>query len=261
MNKPIIVVGFPRSGNTWCTRLIAELLNSPVKGFWLEPDNVEQAIEGADRVSKWEVFKSHHIHSLLMESLKKYEDNDFKIIVVVRDPRDVVVSCYHYLPRSPQFAKARKLFSKIPFGLRLFFSLIDTKNVQDKRALTAVNDGFKDGSWFGVGWSEFYNPYVNENFNFIRFEDLLHKPEMACQHILEKSSLYSPKIDLKSGVIKHKFVNKKNDLIKINSKNANFLRSGSSGQWKTILSKSQIQLIEEKNKCLLYRLGYLHPDN
>lgn len=47
----IIVAGYPKSGNTWATRLLAEVIGYPVAGSWRR--NVVDAleIEGADRVS------------------------------------------------------------------------------------------------------------------------------------------------------------------------------------------------------------------
>ena len=57
--KKIIVVGYPKSGCTWATRLVAELVGCPVAGFW-QSDKKEIAIEGEDRVSDFRCYKSHH---------------------------------------------------------------------------------------------------------------------------------------------------------------------------------------------------------
>ena len=43
--KNIIVVGYPKSGCTWATRLVAELVGCPVGGFW-QSDKKEIAVEG-----------------------------------------------------------------------------------------------------------------------------------------------------------------------------------------------------------------------
>ncbi len=65
--KKVIIVGYPKSGNTWITRLTAELLNCPVKGFLYEKDNNEIAIEGLNRTSIYECYKSHHQYNELLE--------------------------------------------------------------------------------------------------------------------------------------------------------------------------------------------------
>ena len=46
--KNIIVAGYPKSGCTWATRLLAELVGCPVAGFW-NSDKDEIAIEGEER--------------------------------------------------------------------------------------------------------------------------------------------------------------------------------------------------------------------
>ena len=40
MKNKVIITGYPKSGNTWLTRLIAEALDSPVIGFYNEADTL-----------------------------------------------------------------------------------------------------------------------------------------------------------------------------------------------------------------------------
>jgi len=58
-NETILAVGYPRSGTTWITRVVAELPECLVKGFFLQPNNKDVAIEGIDRVSNYAVYKGH----------------------------------------------------------------------------------------------------------------------------------------------------------------------------------------------------------
>lgn len=47
----IIIVGYPKSGNTWLTRLVAQICNSPVAGF-LDANHVivnDFVIEGEEK--------------------------------------------------------------------------------------------------------------------------------------------------------------------------------------------------------------------
>src|SRR6185436_11037023 len=82
--RRVLVVGYPKSGNTWLTRLTAELLGAPVKGFWKEPHNDDVAIEGQGRLSDIEVFKGHHSYGAMRR--------DFSLADVVYVVRDVAIS-------------------------------------------------------------------------------------------------------------------------------------------------------------------------
>lgn len=59
--QEVLVVGYPKSGNTWLTRLVAELISCPVKRFFGQPGNPEIAIEGSNHQSNdiepiWDLF-------------------------------------------------------------------------------------------------------------------------------------------------------------------------------------------------------------
>jgi hypothetical protein len=52
----VIIVGYPKSGNTWVTRLVAELIGCPVVGFLDYDDQPEIAREGLNRRSDYQCF-------------------------------------------------------------------------------------------------------------------------------------------------------------------------------------------------------------
>lgn len=98
----IVVVGYPRSGNTWVTRLIGDILDSPVGGY----KNANPiCTEGMERPGKYYVMQLHALpdvrdrDSEAIVGARTININGLrgeKIIHVVRDPRDVAVSAMYY---------------------------------------------------------------------------------------------------------------------------------------------------------------------
>ena len=87
----VFLVSFPKSGNTWTRFLIANLLHPETSvGFaniaYLVPDVESTAKRVFDRAARPRVIKSHHVF------LPEYP----RVIYIVRDPRDVAISGYHF---------------------------------------------------------------------------------------------------------------------------------------------------------------------
>ena len=85
------VVSYPKSGNTWARFLIANLLHPKAAVSFVNIDELVPDVEATakrvfERVPRPRVIKSHH--SFLPEYLRT--------IYIVRDPRDVALSQYHF---------------------------------------------------------------------------------------------------------------------------------------------------------------------
>lgn len=96
----IAVVGYPRSGNTWVSRTLGDILDCPVGGA----HNAKPlCTEGRGRKGPHYVMQMHFKPQYQKEvgqpsweiSVPQYR-GDPKILLVVRDPRDVIVSAKHY---------------------------------------------------------------------------------------------------------------------------------------------------------------------
>lgn len=113
MQKQVVyVTSFPKSGSTWLTRLLADILDSPSGGCMPSEDANEIATEGLDRPGPYVVRKGHFVledgglkpvvprpHRLAWEQL-----TDEKIIFLVRDPRDICISgAYHWRVTPAEF--------------------------------------------------------------------------------------------------------------------------------------------------------------
>ncbi|HVO63598.1 MAG TPA: sulfotransferase domain-containing protein [Terriglobales bacterium] len=87
----VFLVSYPKSGNTWTRFLIANLLHPDREvGFGnlreLVPDPGSTKQREFDRLPRPRVIKSH----------RSYRPQYPRVIYIVRDPRDVAISQYHY---------------------------------------------------------------------------------------------------------------------------------------------------------------------
>lgn len=105
----IFCIGYPKVGTTWLCRLLGDALNSPV-GAAHRPDSHQAiATEGKDRPGDYYIAHGHLVpisdpadKRLIIPQPKKpmlinlANLADEKIVVIFRDPRDVVVSANHH---------------------------------------------------------------------------------------------------------------------------------------------------------------------
>jgi hypothetical protein len=100
-DKFAVVVGYPKSGNTWMARLLGQYLDSPVSRW---RNAIPLAAEGADRNGEYFITQLH-LKPSLREADEFVDDAGTaainawageKVVFVARDPRDVAVSAMHY---------------------------------------------------------------------------------------------------------------------------------------------------------------------
>lgn len=254
----IIIVGYPKSGNTWLTRLVAEIVQCPVKGFLYGDDDKEIAIEGNLRISEFQCFKSHH-------QLNEISDDDLrnaKIIYIIRDPRDITLSGMNFFFRPSiinNFKSSNKyikyLISRLNYYYRIVYGLKSVK----KDMIKAVLEGNPSVHyWCRISWKEHLTPYMqNSNVNKINYENLLNNPEAEIIKILNYLGLYRSDEEIKNAIEVQSFEHLKNKhSVSKNHYNLKFLRSGKSEQWKDNISvKENRKFVKAlKNEFLFF--GY-----
>ena len=249
--RRILVVGYPKSGNTWLTRLTAELLAAPVTGFWNEPGALEIAVEGAWRDSSFEVYKGHQ---RLDDVRADFALDD--IVYVVRDVRDVVVSGAHYFS-----FRSRTLSGRLGRAARWLWPpspAAETRRRIDRMLNAAAIGDRRVSPWCATTWDAHVADYLDAGAFVVRYEDMLHTPESECQRLLQHLGVHSSAERVRAAIARQAFATAKMRFAtRGDSKRAAFLRQGASGVWIKTLTPEQSTFCAERFAPTLARLGYV----
>ena len=253
----IIVVGYPKSGCTWATRLVAELVGCPVGGFW-QSDKREIAIEGEDRVSDYRCYKSHH---QLAELEVQPNEPETWIIYILRDPRDIAISGASYF-QFDRFPKLAALFRSVRRGEKLYRHTFYPLLVRQDYRLEQMTEALLHGSaavhnWVRVSWRDHWQPYERAGVPIVRYEDLLATPEEQAGRVLRHLGIERTPEQIATAVQKQSFERKKETLLRQGETGrAKFLRVGKSGQWREKLPAALQQRFARELGAELAEWGY-----
>jgi Sulfotransferase domain len=95
----VFLVSYPKSGNTWTRFLIANLLHAEKPVTFA---NIDSLIPESEELSKRQL--SRLPRPRIMKSHEYFDPRFQHVIYLVRDPRDVVVSEYHYFRKRGRIA-------------------------------------------------------------------------------------------------------------------------------------------------------------
>lgn len=226
----VLVVGYPRSGNTFTARLLGEVLKAPVTGAYNARPLAE---EGLGRSSNY-VVRQLHLRPVLCPERPtgstpiltacKFCTNLWtteRVVHVVRDPRDVAVSAFFYWKRNDL-----------------------------KETIDAMIDG---GHPLGASgsWEEFVASWICEEqerndhtITTIRYEDLVADTRATLSHILSNLKLPA-NASIKDAVERQSFNAIRNRVnVDGNSRpygkaiQLHHLRKGKPGDWKNHFDES-----------------------
>ena len=235
------VVSYPKSGNTWVRMLISNLL-SPEKpaDLWA----INRLVPEIEAVTKRQlvtmlrprVIKSHFV----------FDPRYPRTIYIVRDPRDVVISDYHYQ------RKTRTIDDQYP--MKEFVS----RFLAGKTSPEVGSWGEHAASWLTArnGDSRFllvhYEALLSDTVGeLVRMAEFLGVP--ANTQRLREVALLSSADRMRS---LEKTQSKASSLMRGSRKDIPFIRAAKSGSWRSDLPDPLVNNIEEAWSPIMRYLGY-----
>jgi hypothetical protein len=233
------ITSYPRSGNTWTRFLIANLIHAqePVTFANIEsviPDATALSNQAMKRVSRPRMVKTH-----------EYFDPRYrKVIYLVRDPRDVAVSLYHFRRKNGYLEDSYPLESYV----RERFIPGDMD----------VSWGEHVGSWLGARRND-------PRLLLVRYEDLQQSTfdqVLRIAHFLgieaasDRVRTAIERSDLDRMRRLEREEHEKWITTKGRRKDVPFIGAGKSGKWGETLPKAAAALIESQWYDLMRSLGY-----
>ena len=275
MFKNIFLASYPKSGNTWMRSIIGNLYNFdkefslkilksiPLLSIKKNFDKFENKIYSDNNVLHFDWVsrniiecqkilnnKSNHLNIFKTHSVrhKKFTNETVNagFIYIIRDPRDVAVSFKNFSGKSMDKIINELLFEKT--------NIINTNGAHELLSTWELNV---------LSWLN-YNTVPRL---IIRYEDLkLNIKEIVIKVIEFLNKTHRINLNLSDADIDQIIENTSfNNLKKIedkygfdeSSKHSSFFRTGTSNQWKDILSKTQLQLIENNLQTLMKHFNYI----
>ena len=226
IESPVIyIAGYPKSGTTWITRLLGDVLDCRTGGSTPLEDEIEIATEGLSRKTNLVVRKGHFVldneeskypvlrkHTLNWKAL---DPEKHKVVFVIRDPRDIAVSgAFHWETTIQHFIRDMYI---------------------GKGAMRSV------GSWT-VYVKTWLSKYKDIGFVIVRYENML-KDHNYLGDLLDKLQYDISSREIQESYNRQRFENRVNDIKHHGHSynlgkdfNLKFMRKGIAEDWRNYLS-------------------------
>ena len=236
----IFLVSFPKSGNTWSRFLLANLLHPEEPATFanihrLMPDPTGTTNRDFDRMPRPRIIKSHDC----------FDPRFPRVVYVVRDPRDVAISQYHY------HRKLRKIGDQSPieeFVGRFLAGKTCPHGSWGQNVITWLATRQDPARFLLLRYEDMVADTARELTKVVAFLNLNAGPERIAQAVERSSASRMRKLEEKGS--------QECGLTKDSRKDLSFVRAASSGGWKSELPPAMVERIESAWGPVMHYLGY-----
>ncbi|MGB6874403.1 MAG: sulfotransferase domain-containing protein [Candidatus Acidiferrales bacterium] len=235
------LVSYPRSGNTWTRFLIANLLFPNQEVSFL---NLDYLIPDVLNINRRELAKIPRPR--LIKSHEYFDPRYKKVIYIVRDPRDVVVSYYYF--------HLKQGYINDGYPMEKFVTRFVSGDVDPIFASWGENVA----SWIATSFNR-------QGFLLLRYEDMKADTAFELARIADFLKISTDPEKLKwavelSSADRMRELERRDEHRWIGTrkrrKDVRFIRTAISGAWKGILTESQVTQIESTWGALMRSLRY-----
>ena len=237
----IFLTSYPRSGNTWTRFLVGNLVHTEEAVTFL---NVERLVP--DMYKHGDYYMRHLPRPRILKSHEVFDPRYKKIIYIVRDPRDVAISNYHWE------MKQRAVKDGVPIE-------------------EFLPDWIGGKVWDRLGnWGDHVTSWLSTRgdrpgFVMLRYEDLIEDPARELVKVANLLGIEpSPErlaraADLSSADRMRQLEQtqgKKWVQTRYTRQDKPFVRKAASGGWKAVLSPKSVTAIEAAWGDIMTSIGY-----
>jgi hypothetical protein len=237
----VFLTSYPRSGNTWMRFLVGNLVHQREAVTFLNverlvPDMYKHSDRTLRNLPRPRILKSHEC----------FDPRYKRTIYIVRDPRDVVVSNYHWETKKRSVGEAYPIERFVAAWMEPLYWV-------------------RVGSWGDHVTSWLSTREGNENFLLLRYEDLLADPKRELARIARLLGLEPVPERLAraaelSSADRMRKLEKEQGAKWVETRNTRqdkqFVRQAASGGWRTVLTEPSVRLIEKAYGPIMKTLGY-----
>ncbi|MDJ0715936.1 MAG: sulfotransferase domain-containing protein [Prochloraceae cyanobacterium] len=238
--EDIFLVSFPKSGNTWLRFLIANAIKvhyniqRQVNFFTIQ--DIIPDVNFSQNITSPGIFGRSDLPRII-KSHSAYNPYYNRVILIVRDPRDVLISFYYY-------TKERNL---IPDSW-------------------TISEFIRERKYGAQAWLEhtrsWYLTFKNgQTIKIFKYEDFLQEPEATLSSLMNLLGIIMTRKSLEEAIELSSIENMKQSEIEhlstyiIQHQKTPFVRQGKAIKGK-ILSKTDRKFIENETRAIAQKIGY-----
>jgi hypothetical protein len=235
----VVIVSYPKSGSTWLRFILAHLIDPRMPSEVNDIDFLrthmivpEISEESQQKGVDFNILPSPRF----MRSHSLYTPRFPKVVYLVRDGRDVLISYYHH-------------FRKF--------------NNYDGTLLEFITSDLRDIEWSDHVRSWMFRDPPVKNLLLVRYEDMLSNPVREVKRVTNFGNLSVSETQLQDAVLNSSFQamqekeeNKGLGIAKPNKPEIKFVRKGIEGEWKNVFSSREKEIANQRYGEILDLMKY-----